>query len=101
MTHTHNAIKEDKIMPSAPPRLDPGMITVSEISLIKTNIIWYHLYVKSKKEKRKLEHTNELISKIERDSQAQKTNLWLPRRTGAVEEGWIRSLGPADTSCYS
>ena len=83
----YSAIKEDKIMPSAPTRLDPGMISVSEISLIKTNIIWYHLYVESKKEKRKLEHTIELIYKTERDSQAQKTNLWLPRRTGGVEEG--------------
>ena len=78
----YSAMKEDKIMPSAPTRLDPGMISVSEISLIKTNIIWYHLYVESKKEKRKLEHTNELISKTERDSQAQKTNLWLPTGKG-------------------
>ena len=36
----------------------------------KTNIIWYCLYVESKKK-----DTNELIYKTERDSQTLKTNL--------------------------
>ena len=40
----------------------------------KTEIIWYHFRVESKKN-----NTNESISKTETDSQTWKTNLWLPR----------------------
>ena len=39
-------------------------VILSEVSQRKTNIIWYHLYVESKKS-----DTNELIYKIEIDSQ--------------------------------
>ena len=42
----------------------------------KTNIR-YHLYVKSKKK-----DTDKFIYKTERDSQTQKTNLWLPKGKG-------------------
>ena len=44
--------------------MDLGIIILSEVSQIKTNIIWYHLYVESKKN-----DTNELIYKTEIDSQ--------------------------------
>ena len=54
----------------------------------------YHMlffYMKSKKK-----DTNELIYKIEIDSQRKQSmenNLWLPK--GKVEEGYIKSLGLA------
>ena len=54
-------------MPSATTRMDLEIITLSKS---KTNIIWYHLYVESKKK-----DTNERICKIETDLQTLKTNL--------------------------
>lgn len=48
-------------------------IILSEVSQKKTNI--YHLHMESKKI-----YTNELVYKIETDSQTYKTNLWLPKR---------------------
>ena len=59
--------------------MDLEIIILSEVS--QTNIIWYHLYVESKK---KID-TNELIYKIETDSQASQTNLWLPKGKGGGE----------------
>ena len=52
------------------------------LSEIGKTYMRYHLYVKSKKKK----DTNELIYKIEIDSQLYKTNLWLPKGRG----GWER-----------
>ena len=43
-------------------------------------------------------NTNELIYKTETDSQAQKTNLLLPK--GKEGEGQIRNLGLTDTHYY-
>ena len=59
-------------MPFAATCMDLEIIIISEFSHMKTNIIWYHLYVESKKS-----DTNELIYETEIDSQ--KTNLWLPK----------------------
>ena len=42
------------------------------------------MYVERRKKKKK--DTNELISKTERDSQTQKTNLWLPKGKGGKGE---------------
>ena len=42
---------------------------------------------------------NEHIYKAKADSQTERTDLWLPRGRG-VEEGWIGSLGLADTNYY-
>ena len=50
----------------------PGIITLSKCQT-KTNIIWYHLDVESKKN-----DTTELIYKTE-DSKTSKRNLWLPK----------------------
>ena len=44
--------------------MDLEIIMLSEVRQRKTNIIWYHLYVESKKN-----DTNELIYKTEIDSQ--------------------------------
>ena len=52
----YSAIKKNEIMPFAATWLDLEMIILSEVSQTKTNIIWYHLYVESKKN-----DTNELI----------------------------------------
>ena len=49
-------------------------IIQSEVSQTKTNVIWYHLYVESKKN-----DTNQLTYKTETDSQTEKTNVWLPK----------------------
>ena len=51
-------------MPFAASWMDLEITILSEISQRKTNIIWYHLYVESKKN-----DTNELIYKTELDSQ--------------------------------
>ena len=42
-------------------------------------------------------NTNELIYKIETDSQTQRTDLWLLRVRG-IGEGWIGNLGSADAN---
>ena len=51
-THTteySSAIKKNVIMPFATRQMDLEIITLSKVSQRKTNIIWYHLYVESKK----------------------------------------------------
>ena len=58
-------------MPFSETRMDLKIFILSEVSQIKTNIIWYHLYVESYKN-----DTNELIYKMK---------LWLPR--GQRREG--------------
>ena len=60
----YSAIKKNEIMPFAATWMDLKIILQSEISQTKTNIIQYHVYVKSKKN-----DTNELIYKRETDSQ--------------------------------
>ena len=65
LVHSH---KINETMPVAAAWMDLKIIIVSEVS--QTNIIWYHLYMESK---------NIYISKTERDSQTQITNLWLPK----------------------
>ena len=66
--HTHNGIllshKKSEILSFATTWMDVEITILSEISQRKTNIIWYHLYVESKKN-----DTNELIYKTELDSQ--------------------------------
>ena len=57
----------------------------------KINIIWYHLYVESKKKKK---DTNDLMCTTETDSQTW-DNLWLPKGTGGGGLGWTGSLGLA------
>ena len=42
--------------------------------------------------------TSKLIYKIERDSQTQKTNLWLPK--GKRDGEGMNTLGLADTNYY-
>ena len=64
-------------MPFAATWMDLEITTLSKVHQIKTNTIRSHLYVESKKNS-----TNELIVKIERDSQTQKTILWLPMGKG-------------------
>ena len=79
-THTHTHITQPlkkEILPFVSTWMDLEIIIVSEIRRRKTNITWYRLHVESKKN-----DTNELIYKIETDSQTQKTNLWLPKGKG-------------------
>ena len=77
----YSAIKKNEIMPFAVIWMDLELITLSEVSQTKTNIIPYHLYVESKKK-----DTNELICKTETDSQTLETNLRLPKgkRVGGI-----------------
>ena len=63
VVHTYNgilAIKKNEIMPFAATWMDLEIIILNEVSQTqrKTNIIWYHLYVESKKN-----DANELINK--------------------------------------
>ena len=46
----YSAIKNNEIMPFTATWMDLEIIILSEISQRKTNIIWYHPYVESKKE---------------------------------------------------
>ena len=47
----YSAIKKNEIMPFAATWMDLEIITLSEVSQTETNIIWYRLYVESKKKK--------------------------------------------------
>ena len=60
----YSAIKKNEIMPFAVTWMDLEIVILSEVSQRKTNIIWYRLYVESKKN-----DTNELIYKTEIASQ--------------------------------
>ena len=62
--------------------MDLEVIILSEVSQIKTKS-YNTAYLRILKEK---EDTNELFFKTERDSQTQKTNLWLPKG----KRGWGR-----------
>ena len=74
----YSAMKKNEIMPFAATWMDLEIIILSEVSQKeKTNTIWYHLYVESKKN-----DINELIYKTKTDSQTSKTNLWLPKGKG-------------------
>ena len=53
--------KKNEIMPFASTWMDLEIIVLSEVSQTKANIIWYRLYVESKKN-----DTNELIYKTNR-----------------------------------
>ena len=48
-THTIQPLKTNKILPFAATWMDLESIMLSEVSQRKTNIVWYHLYVASKK----------------------------------------------------
>ena len=45
----YSAIKKNEIMPFAATWMDLEIVILSEVSQRKANIIWYHLYVESKK----------------------------------------------------
>ena len=60
----YSAIKENEIMPFAATWMDLEILVWSEVNQRKTNIIWYSLYVESKKN-----DTNELIYDRDRDPQ--------------------------------
>ena len=67
-------------MPFSATWMDLEFIKLTEVSQRKTNIIWYHLYVKSKKN-----DTNELIYKTKKDSQTWKKKTMLT--TGKGDQG--------------
>ena len=58
--------KKNDIMPFVATWIDQEIIILKEVSQTKTNIIYYCLYAESEKKK---EHTNELIYKIETDTE--------------------------------
>ena len=58
------AIENNEIMPFAATWMDLEIIILSKVNQRKTNIVWYDLYVESKKN-----DTSELIYKTELDSQ--------------------------------
>ena len=68
-----------KYLESAATWMDQEIILLSKISQTEKNKYMQSLYVDSK---RKKNYTNGLIYKTEKDSQTQKTNLWLLKGKG-------------------
>ena len=76
----YSAIKKNKILPFVATWMDLESILLSEVSQTeKDKYLWYKLYVESKKKMIKM-NLYELKYKKEINSEAQKTNLWLPKR---------------------
>ena len=77
-------MKKNEILPHAAMWMNLEGIMLNEISQRKTNTVWYHLYVKSKKIQQCTES-----NKKEADSQIQRTNCsgeW--GRDNIGEVGW-------------
>ena len=74
----YSAIKKNEVIPFAAAWMDIEMIIFSEVSQTKTNIIYYHLHVKSKK----MIQMN-LFTK-QKQTHRQKTNLKLPKEKGEI-----------------
>ena len=88
----HSAIKKNETMPFAATWMDPEIITLSEVSQRKTNIMWYHLYVESKK----MIQMNLFTKQKQTHRHRKQTYGYQGERWG----GWIKSLGLADTNYY-
>ena len=77
--------------------MDLEIIILSELNQLEKDK--YHMISLVCGILKKKKDTNELIYKIETDSQTLKTNLWLPKgKSGG--EGKIRSLGLTDMHYY-
>ena len=59
---------------------------VSQREKDKYHMVWFKCEIKRERERER--ETNELISKTKKDSQTQKTNVWLPK--GKVAEDKLR-----------
>ena len=66
-THTQWNIshKKNEKLPFAATRMDPENIILNEVSQRKTNILWYHLHVESKKKKYKWTYLQDRLTDIE------------------------------------
>ena len=73
----YSAIKKNEIMPFAATWMDLEIITLSEVSQTERQISYDITYMWNLKN-----DTNELIYKIETDSQTSKTYSWLPKGKG-------------------
>ena len=87
-----SAIKKNEILPFAATWIDLEIIILSEVRQRKTNIIWYHLYVESKK----IIQVN-LYVKQKHSHRHRKSY----QRGNGVGEGQIRSIGLTDTNSYT
>ena len=85
----YSVIKKDGMMPLTAAWIDLEIITLSEVRQWKTNTIWCHLNVESKKKRIQIN----LFAK-QTDSQTLK-NLWLPKEASRGGEGWTGGLGLA------
>ena len=81
-------------MPFAATWMDLQIVILSEVS--QTEKEKYHKTASMQNLKN---DTNELIYKVEADSQTQRMNLWLPGGKGR-REGYLGSLGLTCTHCY-
>ena len=82
--------KKNEIMLFTATQMDLEIITLSEVNQIKTNIIWYHLYVESKK---KTIQVN-LYAEQKQIHFENKLTVTRGERRGWGEQ-WIRGLGLA------
>ena len=83
--HTHQNItkhKKNEILPFTMAWMDLESLMLSEISQGRTNTIWFHLYMESKKQ-------NKWTNKIETDSQLQRS-VW---RDWGWGTGWKKWRG--------
>ena len=69
------------MLPFAATQMELVLYLGKSVRQRKTDIIWYRLYVESKKEN----NANESTYKTETDSRTQKTNLWFPKGKGTGE----------------
>ena len=90
----YSATKKNEMMPFAATWIGLEMIILSGVS--QTEKDKYHMI--SLKCRFYIMAQMNLTYKTEADLQTQRTDLWLPRR--GLGEGWIGSLGLADTNYY-
>ena len=95
MLEYYSAIKKNEILPFASTWMDLEIIILSEISQTERQMPHDITYMWNLKY-----DTNELIYKTETDPQTQRTDEDGSQEEGGVGEGWIGSLGLADTMLY-
>ena len=91
-----SAIKKNEIMPFAATQIDLGTGILSEVSQTEKERCCMTFLTRGSKRN----YTEELTYKTERDSQMQRTDLWLLGGGDAEGKGQLGSLGWTYKHCY-